>query len=344
MRGTRRARTAWPVAIALLAACAPARPPATDVVAAGSAAPPGDSTRAQLFGPGIFSTGDFELTPTFTRDGRTAYFSLSTPVYARMRFILETHRTGEGWSEPVVASFSGQHDDVDPYIAPDGQRLYFLSKRPVRAGERKTDLDIWMMPKRGDGWGEPVHLGDRVNGPADEHYVTATTDGTLYIAAIRPDSRGAGDVYRVRRLTTPGDTGWAEPENLGPVVNGAEHHDTTPLVAPDESWVIFGSRGRPGGLGEIDLYITFRNADGSWTPPRNLGEAVNSAGTDYCPLLSPDGRWLYFASTRHATSGPYAAPLRGRAARELVRAPGNTLSDVYRVALQPLLDAHRPSR
>ena len=53
---------------------------------------------AELFGRGVFSTGDYELPPTFSRDGRTAYFTVSTPAYGRMRFIMETRRQGDRWS------------------------------------------------------------------------------------------------------------------------------------------------------------------------------------------------------------------------------------------------------
>jgi Tol biopolymer transport system component len=284
----------------------------------------GDSAR--LFGDGIFSTGDYELTPTFTRDGATAYWSVSTPVYGRMRFIMQSRRVDGRWTAPEVAPFSGRWDDVDPFISPDGARLYFLSRRPIGGAAPRNDLDIWVMERSGDAWGEPRHLG------VQEHYVTATTDGTLYISAVRADSRGTGDVYRVRRVNGE----YEEPENLA-ALNAPELHDTTPLVAPDESWIIFGSRGRPGGIGDIDLYVSFRGADGGWSPPRNLGPAVNSSATDYCPLLSPDGEWLYFASTRHAFARAFDAPLRGDSLRRLLRGPGNMLGDVYRVRLAPVL-------
>ena len=153
-------------------------------------APQEPAVKAELFGEGIFSTGDYELPPTFTLDGRTAYFTVSTPQYGRIRWILESRRTGNAWSEPKVAPFSGRYDDCDPWISPDGTQLFFLSKRPVaEGGPPKRDLDIWVMARQPNGtWGAPRHLGDRVNGPGDEHYVTATTDGTLYIAAVRSDS------------------------------------------------------------------------------------------------------------------------------------------------------------
>ena len=289
---------------------------------------------AELFGAGVFSTGDYELPPTFTPSGDRAWFTVSTPVYGRMRFILETRRRGNGWTTPTVASFSGRYDDADPYVSPDGSQLFFLSKRPVSpGGPPRRDLDIWVMDRRGDGWGEPRHLGPVVNGPEDEHYVTMTASGDLYIAAVREDSRGAGDLYRVPRS----GAGWGAPENLGPVVNGAENHDTTPWVSPDGRYIIFASRGRPGGGPDLDLYITVRGADGAWTAPRSLGPRVNSSATELCPIVSHDGRWLYFTSTRNFADGDLGAAVGGDELRRLLRGPGNSLGDTYRIELAPLL-------
>ena len=60
----------------------------------------------ELFGIGVFSTADYELPPTFKLDGRTAYFTVSTPQYGRIRWILQSRRTANGWSKPTVAPFS----------------------------------------------------------------------------------------------------------------------------------------------------------------------------------------------------------------------------------------------
>ena len=55
----------------------------------------------------------------------------------------------------------------------------------------------------------------------------------------------------------------------------------------------------PEGRGGIDLYISWRKG-GSWTPPRNLGDLVNTNATEFCPFVSRDGKYLYF--TRAATA------------------------------------------
>ena len=93
------------------------------------------------------------------------------------------------------------------------------------------------------------------------------------------------------------------PENLGRRIN-TESREYDPFIAPDESYLIFASE-RPGGLGAADLYISFREAGGAWGDPKNMGTAVNSSAADYTPMLSPDGKYLFFTSSRQAQDDIY---------------------------------------
>lgn len=293
--------------------------------------PPGG---AQLFGEGVFSTGAYELPPTFTPDGQRAYFTVSTPAYGRLHVIMESRRTGSGWSEPHIADFSGRYGDADPMISPDGSRLFFLSRRPAPArAPGRGDFDIWYLDRVGDGWGEPQHV-PTASGPQDEHYAMAAADGTLYIAAIRPEGHGRGDLYRVPVVNGR----YGEPVNLGPGIN-SEFHDTTPYVAPDQSYIIFSSWGRQDGNGPAgDLYISFRQND-SWSTPRNLGPMVNSGRTEYCPVVSHDGQYLYFASERGFADAPLTERLTTAELRRLLGGAGNGLGDTYRIEMSRILDA-----
>jgi hypothetical protein len=46
------------------------------------------------------------------------------------------------------------------------------------------------------------------------------------------------------------------------------------------------------------MFVGFKRDDGSWGDPINLGPAVNSSYMDKCPSLSPDGKFLFFVSSR----------------------------------------------
>ena len=100
-------------------------------------------------------------------------------------------------------------------------------------------------------------------------------------------------------------------------------------MAPDESYLIFGSLPREGGLGGVDYLISFRNPDGTWTRAVNMGAAVNSPAGEWSASLSPDGRYLFFQSTRNTVPARSAAPLRYAGLQRMQGEPGNGQSDIY---------------
>ena len=47
-------------------------------------------------------------------------------------------------------------------------------------------------------------------------------------------------------------------------------------------------------MGDFDIYVSFKEKDGGWQAPRNLGKPVNSVGAELCPVVTPDGKYLFF--------------------------------------------------
>ena len=72
------------------------------------------------------------------------------------------------------------------------------------------------------------------------------------------------------------------------------HYEADVFVSPDESYVVFAAN-RPGGRGQGDLHVSFRKPDGKWTASRSL-DSINTETDDFCPYVSPDGKYLFYAS------------------------------------------------
>ena len=244
-------------------------------------------------------------------------------VWGRSRGTIVTiSRETGSWGASEIAPFSGRYPDLEAFVTPAGDELYFVSKRPLEAEGGEKDWDIWMTRQSGEGWTEPENLGPVVNTDDGEYFPSLTAEGTLYFTARREDSLGGEDIYRSRRLPE-GD--WAEPENLGPAINspGPEYNA---LIAPDESFLIFGSV-REGDVGGGDLHIAFRDEDGTWLPARNMGEPINSPAIDYCPALTPDGRYFFFTSGR--TPDGDSRPLTYDELAEGLRGPFNGSDNLW---------------
>jgi outer membrane protein OmpA-like peptidoglycan-associated protein len=73
-------------------------------------------------------------------------------------------------------------------------------------------------------------------------------------------------------------------------------------VSEDESVIIVSMKRRKQPYDE-DLFVTYRQADGSWSDFTNLGPAINTEGFEITPFLSADKRKLYFASNGHGGLG-----------------------------------------
>lgn len=320
-------RSAVPLILAgALVSCA-GRPPAESAAAAPAGEylgqqPPG--TAPELFAPGIVSTGADELNAVFAPDGLEFLFSVKTPDRAR-HTLLSMVWLEDGWTAPAVLPFSGRYADADPAFAPGGDRLYFISMRPPDGeGPPREDWDLWAVERTESGWGEPWNLGAPVNTDSLEVYPSVAADGTLYFSSGRPGGLGKNDLYRSRFV----DGGWTDPENLGAPIN-TEFSEGDLFVASDESYIVFVSSGRPDSLGGGDLYVSFRAESGAWSPAVNLGETINSRWTEYCPSVSPDGKYLFFTSYRVVRDEPSATPLTYDEIQQAYVTPQGGMGDVY---------------
>jgi len=293
--------------------------------------------KATLFAPGIICTGDYESHATLTPDGREIYFLKMAPNFSRWTIFVSRYKDGR-WSQPEVAPFSGQYQDADPYITADGKHFYFISDRPVDVGgERQSHHDIWVMDKTESGWSAPRHLPAPVNSDADSYYPIVLKNGTLYFGSQRKDSKGLGDIYRA----VPQKDGSYAVENLGtPVNTGAGEYEA--FVTEDEQMLLLAATKRSDSLGDYDLYVSHRQADGKWSEPVDLGPEINSPERELSPKLTPDGKYLIWMSCRvPALPAKSQRRITAEVLHEL-HSPGNGLGDIYQIEVSAV-PALKPS-
>ena len=250
--------------------------------------PPGQAP--EVFAPGSISTPAAEGASWFSKDGQLFLFARARSA---LDGILLMEQTAGAWSEPLLAPFSAGPHDWDFALAPDGKTVLVASGRPAHPGAPvPRDHSIWVSKRTAQGWSEAERLPAPVNVGQHDSYPSVTEHGTLYFFSRRDGGFGHGDIYRSRLVGGH----YVEVENLGEPINGASH-EVDPFVAPDESYLIFCSD-RPGGYGKDDMYIVFAQAEGGWTAPVNMGEAVNSPHQEYIPSVSRDGRYFFFTTNK----------------------------------------------
>lgn len=255
--------------------------------------PPGSIP--ELFASGVVSTEENEhFSPSFSPDGKEAYWSL----WRAGSVIVYRMAEEEGkWSTPHPLFFRPDYHEDGVYFSPDGDRLYFYSKRPVEdGGGKQEDWDIWYVERQGASWGGAVHLGAPVNTDAHEVFPSVTRDGTLYFVILSDKRELYRSVYQ--------DGSYQSPTLLPEHINRDAYYSHI-YVDPNDQYLIFCSN-RPGGYGSGDLYISFKQAEGTWSEAVNMGPVINTDKLERFPQVTQDGRYLLFArhvDTRHATGG-----------------------------------------
>lgn len=158
-----------------------------------------------LFAPRIVSTEFQETTASFTPDMKTVYFTRSDILFSD-NTIMESHFKNGKWSEPQVASFSGLWRDSEPNVSPDGKRLFYVSNRPVSGDKPLTDpfkgritpgANLWYVERKGDDWGEPIHIEGEINAVPRVFNPSITSSGTLYFSAYLADGGGENQIYKL---------------------------------------------------------------------------------------------------------------------------------------------------
>ena len=254
-----------------------------------------------LFAPGIVSTDAIELNGVFTPDMREFFFARGMDAQPT---IFHSQRIDGAWSAPrelFLYPEKARALAVDMAVSPDGNELFFLGnyQPPGAAGARSPD--IWRSRRVNGEWTTAEKVPAPISTEAREIYPTVVADGSLYFISDRPGAVGSTSVYRAQRRP---DGSFATPVLVPPPING-EFGVGDPFVSPDEKYMIFVSR-RPPNLGAGDLFVSFRAADGTWGEPVHLGDTVNTDKTDFCPFVTPDGKYFFF-SRRHTVDGKVTA-------------------------------------
>jgi ankyrin repeat protein len=233
----------------------------------------------ELFAPGLISKGDSaDRDISFNRDFSELFFTRNAGIHIMTR-------VNGVWSEPKPAPFTDDNQSFEAYFTPDEKRIYYITNRPPSGTGAASSHQIWFVDRTKDGWSTPSLLGT----PFEDCFYTAfTRDWVMYYTG-----RG-NDLYRAAFV----DGRFLQPEKLSENINTPEAEYNS-FIAPDESYFIYTTFARADNKGGGDLYINFRRPDGSWTPAVNLGSKINTPASEYCPSVSPDGKFFFFASNRY---------------------------------------------
>ena len=246
---------------------------------------PGATPR--VFAPNFISTEEYEFGSVFSKDGTEFFYGVE--VAGRSAEIRYSQLVNNRWTDPVTVLPEQAYGYNDPFLSPDENQLYFISPRPMDGTGESKDYDIWYVERTEGGWSEPINAGPNINSAGNEYYISFTKDGTMYFSS----NLEAQDNHDIR-YSTYKEGVFQEAVVLGDAIN-SPGYDADVFIDPDESYIIFCST-REGSLGRGDLYISFKNPDGTWTEAVNMGTPVNTVHHELCPFVTQDGKYFFYTS------------------------------------------------
>lgn len=223
--------------------------------------PPGLTPK--VFAPVAISSEYRDWGGTFSPDMKEYYFGRRNNESGKTTSVVYKN-VNNRWHETVL----GPRENG--FISPDGKTMH-IGKRY----RERTD----------NGWSELKSLGS----PFDDIRImrlTASSKGTYVFDEATRDGNG---VLRYSQLV---DGKREAPKPLSKEINTGKW-TAHPFIAPDESYIIWDSE-NDGGYGDSDMYISFKQQDGSWGAAINFGDKINTEGEDGGGKVTPDGKYLFF--------------------------------------------------
>jgi outer membrane protein OmpA-like peptidoglycan-associated protein len=199
--------------------------------------------------------------------------------------------------EDLGININTSHSELAPLVAADGKTLYF-----TRNEEGELKQDVWYSKLDANGnWGPAINMGKPINNTGNNYLVNASPDNNLiYLGNTYTETGeflGVGISYSIK-----GTNGWNVPKAL--IIKDYKNVNKYSDYYPDLSnRFIITAIENDDSYGKKDLFISFRQEDGTYSKPLNMGKNINSIGEEFGPVLAADGKTLYFNSHGHTSYG-----------------------------------------
>lgn len=193
---------------------------------------------------------------------------------------------------------NSQYEELKPLLSPDGNTLFFSRRNhPENVGGEKDQEDIWFSEKNvatGE-WTESQNVGAPLNNAGPNFISSITPDGNTMLLLLGNRYGRNGKMKAGVSMSYKDGDRWTEPVPIE-IENEYNFSDHANFFLAQNRKVLLMSVQRDDTYGDRDLYVSFLKEDSTWTEPKNLGEIINTAGTESAPFLAADDRTLYFSS------------------------------------------------
>lgn len=200
--------------------------------------------------------------------------------------------------ESLGPSINTEYDERAPIISADGTELYFVRKNhPNNACGTTDEDDIWYSKYSDGKWLPAINIGPPLNNCYNNFVQSVSPDGNMLLLANKYFKEGK-EVFCKPGVSVSYKTndGWSFPEEQKVKDFNNKSSYVNYFLAPNNKYLLIAMEG-DDSYGNIDLYVSFRLSENTWSKPLNLGPTVNTAANDFSPFLAADGITLYYSTS-----------------------------------------------
>ena len=199
-----------------------------------------------------------------------------------------------------IESLNTKAEENVPVVNNAGDEIYFMRTYVGKKKLSKAGQQIWSSRFNGEQWESPTEKQLSVNDNANNAVIGISKDHQRIYLFNSLDTRhklakGLGYVEMDESGKYSSPIGIDIPGFK--VGNGYYSF----YVTPDEQQFFIATAHDSTGF--EDLFVSLRQADGSWGEIINLGNRINTPTIETTPFLTEDKRILYFSSDGHGGAG-----------------------------------------
>ncbi|MDP1799892.1 MAG: OmpA family protein [Bacteroidota bacterium] len=197
----------------------------------------------------------------------------------------------------LTGGVNSQYPEMGPLVSPDGNTLYFSRYRdPGNVGGKDDEEDIWYAEwdAKANTWGGAKNIGAPLNNKFPNFINSISPDGNTILL---------GNAYSVDGSMRQGvsishrtATGWSFPQTIQIEDDFNSSEFVAYYLSNSQKYLLMAKEIKKNTYGKLDIYVSTMKEDSTWTKPINLGQQVNSRGTESAPFLAADDRTLYYTS------------------------------------------------
>jgi hypothetical protein len=242
------------------------------------------------FAPSIIPDGHYpHSTLTITPGGNRVYWTTFLDLTSGALGVYESDFDGLTLStakrDTTLAAYG-----ITGFVFLNENTIVFGAQQPYEPMGDRVVGAIWTSQKTESGWTRPQPIESTVDTAwASIGSVSVNSSGDIYF--VGRTEGGDPHLYSVRVVA-----GSYQPyEPLPTIINTGATLD--PFVDYQDRYLLFAASDRPDNVGVMDLFVSFKDAQGHWTQPRNLRSRAGTQYMDRFPMVTRDGKYLFFVTS-----------------------------------------------